>query len=97
MINNSKTFVSRPPSLRYAAMQQILGVASLELTHEAESTPTHAVVYPASGDVEGWVVEAPATRAQVGCAPRTFTGTACLLKALEHAHSTYGSVSYLSR
>jgi len=29
--------------------------------------------------------------------PRTFTGPAALLKALEYAHSTYGSALYLSR
>ncbi len=69
----------------------------MELPHEVENRSAHAMVYPASGAVEGWVVEAPATNTHGGCEPKTFTGAACLLKALEHAHSSYDSVSFLSR
>jgi len=67
------------------------------LARDAEGRTTPAKVYAAPGDTQGWVVEPPASGEPDSAECKTFTGSAALLKALEYAHSTYGSALYLSR
>lgn len=97
MRDTPKVQVAQLSSFRYAALQQLLGVALLGTLIEAEHRSSPALVHPSAGNAGEWVVEAPASGVQAGGDPMTFTGARSLLDALEHAHSTYGSVIYLSR
>jgi hypothetical protein len=73
------------------------GSVDMELLADSEGRTTPAKVYPVHGRAEAWVVEAPWSGEPARDDCRTFTGRAGLLKALEYAHSTYGSAVYLSR
>lgn len=85
-----------PPSFRQVAVHRLLGATGvIVLRDEGRSTP--AKVYPAFEGVEHWVVEPPAAGTSAVAEPRTFTGRAALLKALEYAHYVYGNALYLSR
>lgn len=85
------------PSFRHAAVQRMLGTMGMALPHDTESRSTPARVYPAFEGAEDWIVEPPADGASVIAEPKTFTGRAALLRALEYAHSNYGNALYLSR
>ena len=69
----------------------------MALLRDAEGRSMPARVYPASEGADDWIVEPPAVDASVVVEPKTFTGHAALLKALEYAHCNYGSALYLSR
>lgn len=97
MRDASRISVVHSSLVRYAAVQHILGVTTLGSLVEGENRSAPALVHPASEEAEAWVVKAPATGVQTGDEPKMFTGARSLVKALEHAHSTYGSVIYFSR
>lgn len=85
------------PCLRYAAVQRILGTTEMAMLRDSQARSTPAKIYPAFESAENWVVEPPAEDVLVAVEPKTFTGHAALLQALEYAHYYYGSVLYLSR
>jgi hypothetical protein len=82
---------------RYAASQQLLGAIGVVFLQDSEGRTTPAKVYPASADAEAWVVEPPLDAAPAVVEPKTFTGPAALLKAMQYAHDTYGCARFLSR
>jgi hypothetical protein len=103
MLNNpvkwAPTPLSTPLSLRYAAVQRILGAVDMGLLADAEGRTMPAKVYAASEDGQEWIVEAPVSDEPAGGAGgecKTFTGAAGLLRALEYAHERYGSARYLA-
>jgi hypothetical protein len=84
-------------SLRYAAVQQLLGAVGMTFLRDSEGRTTPAKVYPASEDAEAWVVEPPVEDASAVVEPKTFTGPIALLQAMQYAHDTYGCARFLSR
>ena len=94
---SQKISFSRVSSLRYAAAQQILGVAAMASQQDEDFRPVPAKVYPAASAADSWVVEAPASANAPDNDCRIFAGATALLKALEYAHCTYGGALYLSR
>jgi len=97
MSASQKIPFSRVSPLRYAAAQQILGMAAMTSQQDEDFRPAPAKVYPAVSAADSWVVEAPASANAPGKDCRIFAGATALLKALEYAHCTYGSALYLSR
>jgi len=97
MTDNPVKSLSIPPAFRHAAVQRLLGILEMVLLRDAEGRSMPANVYPTFKDSETWVVEPPANDASAVVEPKTFTGHAALLQALQYAHSTYGSARYLSR
>lgn len=89
--------VAAPPPFRQVAVQRLLGAMDVIVLRDAEGRSAPAKVYPAFEGAEDWVVEPPAAGATAVVGPRTFTGRAALLKALEYAHHAYGNALYLSR
>lgn len=69
----------------------------MALLRDTEGRSMPARVYPASEGTDDWIVEPPAIDPLAAVEPRTFTGRAALLNALEYAHCHYGSALYLSR
>jgi hypothetical protein len=96
MPNNSVKSASKPTSFRYAAVQQLLGAMDVVFLRDSEGRTMPAKVYPASEDAEAWVVEPPDDASAV-VEPKTFTGHASLLQAVQYAHDTYGCARFLSR
>ncbi len=97
MPNSPTKPVAEVTPLRYATAQRLLGVTGVVTARDSEGRTTPAKVYPASEDAEAWVVESPADAASAVVEPKTFTGPAALLQAMQYAHDTYGSARFLSR
>ena len=84
-------------SFRHNAVQRLSGIHDMAQLRDTEGRSAPPKVYPTSNDASCWTVEPPCdASADVG-EPRTFTGRAALLQALEYAHRTYGNAQYLSR
>jgi hypothetical protein len=97
MSNNSVKSVTKLTSLRYAAAQQLLGAMDMVFLRDSEGRTMPAKVYPASEEAEAWVVEPPVEDGSAVVEPKTFTGRAALLQAVQYAHDTYGCARFLSR
>ena len=97
MPNNFVKSVTKPTSFRYAAVQQLLGAMDVVFLRDSEGRTMPAKVYPASQDTDAWVVEPPVEHASAVVEPKTFTGRAALLQAVQYAHDTYGCARFLSR
>lgn len=97
MPDNSVKPVCKLTSLRYAAVQQILGAMDVVFLRDSEGRTMPAKVYPASENAEAWVVEPPVDDASTAVEPKTFIGHTALLQAVQYAHDTYGCARFLSR
>ena len=95
-VSRSQGRLPRALSLRYAAVQHILGVV-MASNRDEEGRPVPAKVYPLSAAAQEWVVEPPSLDGPTRSEPKTFSGSAALPRALEYAHRTYGGALYLSR
>ncbi len=85
---------SIPSSIRHGAAHRTLGMKAVPMLQNAEGRSPPARVYPLSDASGAWIVEPPVNDA---AGSKTFTGRKALLDALEYAHRTYGSATYLSR
>ena len=101
MINNAVSAVFVPlcalPSFLHAATRQKLESGEMGSLADEEDRTTPAKVYPASQDGQVWIVEAPASDEPKCGERKTFTGSVSQLRALEYAHSAYGSAILLTR
>ena len=84
-------------SFRHITVQRLLGTQDMESSRDTEGRSNPPKVYPAATDASCWTVEPPDNANADVNEPRTFTGRAALLQALEYAHRTYGNAQYLSR
>ena len=97
MPDNSVKPIAKMLALRHVAAHHLLGAVDVGLLGDSEGRTMPAKVYPASEDAEAWVVEPPVDDVSAMVEPKTFTGRAALLQAVQYAHDTYGCARFLSR